>query len=120
MAECNRCKAYTECFENGVPICPSCAKELKGQGKSAIYTVPENDVSSSHIDEAVLSVTPQIGKKVALVISQVVKMLGNKLPEGEAGFDLVANRIEGLVQDGRLLSRGDVKSWHYSQVRKSK
>ena len=27
MAECARCKAYTQLFENGVPICPKCTEE---------------------------------------------------------------------------------------------
>jgi hypothetical protein len=44
--------------------------------------------------------------------------LGNNLPEGETGLDLIAKRIEVLVQDGRLLAQGDIKKWRHSEVRK--
>lgn len=33
MAECARCKAYTQLFENGVPICLSCTSERKAKRK---------------------------------------------------------------------------------------
>lgn len=33
MAECARCKAYTQLFENGVPICLKCIEERKPKRK---------------------------------------------------------------------------------------
>jgi len=75
-------------------------------------------VNNSQIDEAVLSATETSWRKVALVIAKAETILGNKLPEGDAGLDLIARRIEALVQDGRLLGQGDIKNWRYSEVRK--
>jgi hypothetical protein len=75
-------------------------------------------LSNSQIDEAILSVTRASWSKVARVIVMTDKILGDNLPEGEAGLDLVAGRIEALVHDGRLLVQGDIKKWRYSEVRK--
>jgi hypothetical protein len=77
-----------------------------------------NASSNSQIDEAILSVTVTSWRKVARVIVMTDKILGDSLPEGEAGLDLVADRIAALVQDGRLLAQGDIKKWRYSEVRK--
>jgi hypothetical protein len=77
-----------------------------------------NCLSNPHIDETVLSATETSWRKVALVIARAEKILGNNLPEGQPGLDLTANRIEVLVQDGRLLAQGDVKNWRHSEVRK--
>ena len=43
------------------------------------------------------------------MIARSETILGNNLPEGEAGLNLIAKRIEVLVQDGRLLAQGDIK-----------
>ena len=75
-------------------------------------------VSNSQIDEAILSVTAILWRKVALVIALAEKVLGKTLPEGEAGLELIAKRIEALIRDGRLLVQGDIKKWRRSEVRK--
>ncbi len=75
-------------------------------------------LSSSHIDQAVLSVTVTSWRKVARVIYDADKILGRNLPEGDARLDLIAERIEVLTQDGRLLAQGDVRKWRHSEVRK--
>ena len=77
-----------------------------------------NALGNSEIDEAILSVTGTSWRKVARVIVMTDKILGDNLPEGEAGLDLVVDRIAALVQDGRLLAQGDIKKWRYSEVRK--
>ena len=77
-----------------------------------------NSLSDSQIDEAILSVSEASWRKVAFVISKVAKIMGNHLPEDSAGYNLVATRIEMLIQDGRLLAQGDIKNWQYSEVRK--
>ena len=77
-----------------------------------------NALNNSQIDEAILSVTVTSWKKVARVIVMTVEVLGDNLPKGEAGPDLVADRIEALIHDGRLLAQGDIKKWRYSEVRK--
>jgi hypothetical protein len=76
---------------------------------------PLND---SQIDEAILSVTPTSWRKVARVIVMTGEILGDNLPKGEPGLDRVADRIEALTRDGRLLAQGDIKKWRHSEVRK--
>jgi hypothetical protein len=78
-----------------------------------------SSLSNSQIDEAILSVAAISWRKVALVIAKVEVILRNTLPEGDAGIDLIAKRIEVLVQDGSLLAQGDIKQWRYSEVRPS-
>jgi len=77
-----------------------------------------NSLNSSQIDEAILSVTSTSWRKVARVIVMTDEILGENLPKGEAGLDLVADRIEALIHDGRLLAQGDIKKWRHSEVRK--
>jgi len=77
-----------------------------------------NTLNSSLIDEAILSVTPTSWRKVARVIVMTGEILGDDLPKGEAGLDLVADRIGALIHDGRLLAQGDIKKWRHSEVRK--
>ena len=75
-------------------------------------------LSDPQIDEVILSVTKSSWRKVALVIIKVADTMGSDLPEGDAGYDLVARRIEFLVRGGRLLVQGDIKKWRHSEVRK--
>ena len=75
-------------------------------------------LSDLQIDEAILSVAEPAWRKVAFVIIKVTDTMGSDLPEGDAGFNLVAKRIEFLVRGGRLLAQGDIKKWRHSEVRK--
>lgn len=75
-------------------------------------------LSDLRIDEVILSVTEGSWRKVASVILKVATAMGSELPEGDAGYNLVAGRIEILVRDGRLLAQGDIKKWRYSEVRR--
>jgi hypothetical protein len=77
-----------------------------------------NALNNSEIDEAILSVTVTSWRKVARVIVMTGEILGDNLPRGEAGLDLVAERIGALIHDGRLVAQGDIKKWRYSEVRK--
>jgi Protein of unknown function len=77
-----------------------------------------NTLNSAQIDEAILSVTPTSWRKVARVIAMTGEILGDNLPNGDSRLDLIADRIEALVRDGRLLAQGDVKKWRHSEVRK--
>ena len=70
------------------------------------------------IHGAILSVAEASWRKVAFVIMKVADKIGSDLPEGDAGYDLVAKRIEILVRGGRLLAQGDTKKWRHSEVRK--
>jgi len=77
-----------------------------------------SSLSDLHIDEVILSVTEASWRKVASVIIKVAGTIGSGLPEGDAGYNLVAKRIEILVRGGRLLAQGDIKKWRRSEVRK--
>lgn len=77
-----------------------------------------NTLSNSQIDEAILSVTPASWRKIARVIAMTSEILGDNLPKGEPGLDLVADRIGVLVRDGRLLAQGNIKEWRHSELRK--
>jgi hypothetical protein len=70
------------------------------------------------IDEVILSVAEASWRKVAFVIMKVADKTGSDVPEGDAGYDLIAKRIEILVRGGRLLAQGDIKKWRHSEVRK--
>ena len=74
--------------------------------------------SDLQIDEVILSIAEASWRKVAFVISRVAITMGSDLPEGDAGYNLVAKRIEILVRGGRLLAQGDVKKWRHSEVRR--
>jgi len=74
--------------------------------------------SDSQIDEAILSVAVASWRKVASVIVRAQEKLGNALPQDDTGLDLISERIEVLVQEGRLLAQGNIKIWRHSEVRK--
>jgi len=52
------------------------------------------------------------------VIVRAQEKLGNALPQDDTGLDLISERIEVLVQEGRLLAQGNIKIWRHSEVRK--
>jgi len=77
-------------------------------------------MSDSEIDEAVLSFLSSAKghwRKVASVIARSSDAVKSALPEGEAGHELIAERIEALVSEGRLNVQGDIKKWRHSEVR---
>jgi hypothetical protein len=77
-------------------------------------------VSDHAIDGAILSLLSVNGrwKKVAMVISRVADAMGEDLPEGDDGYQLVARRIEALVSEGHLVAQGNIKNWRFSEVRR--
>jgi hypothetical protein len=77
-------------------------------------------VDDHTIDEAVLSrLSAADGqwKKVAMVIARVAETMGKDLPEGDDGYQLVARRVEVLVNEGRLVAQGNIQNWRFSEVR---
>ena len=70
------------------------------------------------IDQAILSIVGDRWRKVAMVIARVADQMGSDLPDGDDRYDLVAQRIEVLVLDGRLVAQGDIKKWRFSEVRR--
>ena len=73
------------------------------------------------IDQAILSMLALARgrwRKVAMVIARVADQMGKDLPVGDDRYDLVAQRVEALVLDGRLVVQGDIKKWRFSEVRR--
>ena len=69
------------------------------------------------IDQFILSLVGTRWRKVAMVIANVAGAMGTDLPQGDEGCEVVAQHIEGLVSDGRLMAQGDTKNWRSSEVR---
>ena len=81
---------------------------------------PAAVVKDEAIDEAILAVLSEIPghwRKVAMVIAKVVSAMGDDWPHGDAGYEIVARRVESLVSEGRLLAQGEIKNWRFSEVR---
>jgi hypothetical protein len=74
-------------------------------------------MTDSEIDDAIIAATWPRWGKVARVLCDVKESLGGAIPEGDVGYHLIANRIELLVQAGRLVAQGDLKRWRNSEVR---
>ncbi len=74
-------------------------------------------MSSPEIDSAVLAVTEAHWSKVSMVILKTAERLGRDLPEGDAGYSMIAARIAALVSTGRLAAQGDISRWRHSEVR---
>jgi hypothetical protein len=77
----------------------------------------EEDVNRYLIDQAILFFVGKRWTKVAMVIAKVANEMGADLPQGDEGCEVVAQHIEGLVSDGRLMAQGDTKNWRSSEVR---
>lgn len=72
------------------------------------------------IDEAILAVLSEIPghwRKAAMVVGKVASAMGDGWPHGDAGYEIVARRIESLVSEGRLLAQGEIKNWRFGEVR---
>jgi hypothetical protein len=74
-------------------------------------------MTSSELDNAILEVAEAHWRKVAIVIMKAAGQLGPGLPEGDAGYHMIAERIAVLVGAGRLASQGDISRWRHSEVR---
>lgn len=70
------------------------------------------------IDDAILSYTTERWLKVAMIIVKTVDDKTVKFANEEDELVVVAEHIEHLVEDGKLLSQGDLKQWRHSEVRK--
>ena len=78
--------------------------------------------TDSQIDVAILAVLDDRGghwTKVAWVAVSARDRLGSDFPSGEAGHRLVAKRIAALVAERRLLAKGDITQWRFSEVRRA-
>jgi Protein of unknown function len=77
-------------------------------------------MNDDRMDRAIfsaLSEVPGHWRKVAFVVGRVTSALGDDLEHGDKAAEAVAQRIEFLVSEGRLLVQGDIKEWRFSEVR---
>jgi hypothetical protein len=74
-------------------------------------------MNTSRIDEAILAAAQPSWRKVAMIVSIASKAEGIGVTDDEAGYRVIASRIEALVEAGRLAAQGDLKKWRYSEVR---
>ena len=75
-------------------------------------------MSTSQIDDAILSVTGTRWTKVAMVIAGVAKVIRNDLPLDDESCQMIAGHIGRLVRDGQLLAQGDIENWRFSEIRR--
>lgn len=79
------------------------------------------NVDPATVDEAIFAMLagiPGHWRKVAAVVAGVSDVLENVLPEGAAGSQIVAARVEALVAQGQLLAQGNMQNWRFSEVRR--
>jgi Protein of unknown function len=74
-------------------------------------------MTNNNIDKTILEIVETRWRKVAFVISRTEGHVSPHLPEGDAGYYLIADRIRALVQDGRLVAQRDISNWRHSEVR---
>ncbi len=77
-----------------------------------------NQEQTGKIDETVIATVGERWTKVAMVIARVAKILYGALPDGDHAYDSIGCRIEALVKGGQLESKGDIKDWRSSEVRR--
>jgi hypothetical protein len=75
---------------------------------------------TADIDKAILSCVGEHWKKVAMVVAKVAEGLEGSMPDANPRFELIASRIEALVEAGELFAQGDLKRWRFSEVRRSR
>src|SRR5437763_2181975 len=74
-----------------------------------------NMPSTAEIDRAILSAVSARWQKIAMII---VNALGVRHREAiESDYEAVADRVEALIEQGKLQCRGDPKRWRHSEVR---
>src|SRR5439155_18306137 len=76
---------------------PVCMLEVIGAAPVS-FCVGEAQMNSSEIDSAILAVAQTSWRKVGMVIVKASEQLGPALPDGDAGYKMIAQRVEALVQ----------------------
>lgn len=70
------------------------------------------------IDAAILAHSNASWTKVALIVVKVADESGISFSEDEDDFQVVAQHIEQLVSEGRLVAQGNLQDWRHSEIRK--
>ncbi|MBV9074862.1 MAG: hypothetical protein JOZ10_14640 [Acidobacteria bacterium] len=76
-------------------------------------------MTTSEIDDSILSVLGERWKKVARVVVEVAQRTGGTSASQSDNYETISQRIEALVGDGRLEAQGNIKNWRFSEVRRS-
>jgi hypothetical protein len=71
--------------------------------------------SDDHIDDLILSVVSGQWRKVAFIVSKVLRVYRNNAPE--TSEDTIAYRVRALVDDGKLEAQGNLSRMRHSEVR---
>ncbi|MDP9337548.1 MAG: hypothetical protein M3P45_01630 [Acidobacteriota bacterium] len=72
----------------------------------------------TQIRDAILFAVGERWTKVAKVILRVADAIGRDLPSGDEGYNAIAGEIAALVRAGRLISRGNIENWRFSELRR--
>jgi hypothetical protein len=96
-------------------VCKSVPPAVADGGK----LISEIPMTSSRIDEAILSTVGERWMKVARLIVEVAEVMGGSLAFQAERYEAISQRIEALVSDGRLAAQGNIKKWRFSEVRRS-
>jgi hypothetical protein len=75
-------------------------------------------MSTSRLDEAILASVGERWTKVAMVIVKVADAMADALPPEDDGYQIIWQRIEDLVLNGRLIAQGNIEKWRFSEVRR--
>jgi hypothetical protein len=79
-------------------------------------------VIDTQIRVAILLAVGERWTKVAKVILRVADDIGQDLSSGDEGYNMIAMiaaEIAALVRAGRLISRGNIENWRFSELRRS-
>jgi hypothetical protein len=71
--------------------------------------------SDDHIDDLILSVVSGQWRKVAFIVSKVLRVYRDSAPE--TSEDTIADRVRALVDDGKLEAQGNLSYIRHSEVR---
>jgi hypothetical protein len=92
------------------------ALRLRNWGKALSIM---STASPDDLDAVILSVPHTQFQKVAMIIAKVLS--GYKGKETSANYDAIADRIaeriQALVDAGKLESQGNLSKWRYSEVK---
>jgi hypothetical protein len=69
------------------------------------------------IDSAILATASNDWQKFGMVIAKVSSSNRADFTEDEDDFELIAQRIEAMIDEGRLVAEGDAKNWRRSEVK---
>ena len=67
------------------------------------------------LDNLILSAAKTHWQKTAMIISKIVQRSEDN--HCDVSYEKVAERIEHLVSENRLVSQGDLSCWRFSEVR---